>query len=164
MVGEPVHPTLTEKAPGRGRKKGPDLGVLVETTVVGLFGLVAVATSHEHWLKDKVDVLAITGPLNAWIDQLPAKTLKRVEQNLAPCLLVVGLATVVGPDVVLEMRIRAANKNARRTLPEPQGRGQNAHTFAERPAPAANGAGGRSEGGWYAGIPTSAPIGSEFDV
>src|SRR6266576_1776032 len=91
LVGEPIRPTLTDDAPkSRGRKRGPDLSVLVETTVVGLFGLVAVATAHEHWLKDREEVMAITGPLNAWIDQLPAKTLKKVERNLAPTLLVVG--------------------------------------------------------------------------
>ena len=63
--------------------------------------VVAVERSGE-----RQDVMAITGPLNAWIDQLPAKTLKKLEANLAPALFVVGLATVVGPDVVLEMRIR----------------------------------------------------------
>src|SRR6266511_1123048 len=61
LVGELPGPTLTDAdAPKRGRKRGPDLSVLVETTVVGLFGLVAVATAHEHWLKDREEVMAIT--------------------------------------------------------------------------------------------------------
>lgn len=141
--------------------------MLVETTTVGLFGLVAVATAHEHWLKDKVDVQAITGPLNAWIDQLPAKTLKKLEQNLAPTLLVVGLATVVGPDLVLEARIRAANKNARRAVPA-QGRGQTTLLYppAGGPQPVSgspNGASGRT-GEWADAIPAAAHIGSEYDV
>jgi hypothetical protein len=139
----------------------------VETTTVGLFGLVAVATAHEHWLKDKVDVQAITGPLNAWIDQLPAKTLKRLEQNLAPTLLVVGLATVVGPDLVLEARIRAANKNSRRAVPAPGGRSLHlfdATTAGSSPIPGgANGTAGRT-GEWSDAIPTASHIGSEYDV
>jgi hypothetical protein len=139
--------------------------VLVETTVVGLFGLVAVATAHEHWLKDKVDVTPITGPLNAWIDQLPAKTLKRLEANLAPALFVVGLATVVGPDAVMEMRLRA-QQNARPTVPgtrRPQSAGYAPASGIDRPS---NGAGEHAgtEGSWHSGIPTAAYIGSEHDV
>ncbi len=139
--------------------------MLVETTVVGLFGLVAVATSHEHWLKDRPEVVAITGPLNAWIDQLPAKTLKKLETNLAPCLFVVGLATVVGPDVVMEMRIRAAIKNAHRSVSEPQGGPRRDLPPANR-FEASTGGNGRipAERGWASGIPADSTIGSEFDV
>jgi hypothetical protein len=164
LAGEVPSPTLTDK-PSRGRKKGPDLTVLVETTVVGLFGLVAVATAHEHWLKDREDVMAITGPLNAWIDQLPSKTLKKLEKNLAPTLFVVGLATVVGPDVVLEMKLRA-HQNARPAVPRSQDRSQSADPIAGRFTSEVNGAGvhPRGEAGWAGGIPTVPHLSSEYDV
>jgi hypothetical protein len=134
---------------------------------VGLFGLVAVATAHEHWLKEQPDVLPITGPLKAWIDQLPAKTLKRLEQNLAPTLLVVGIATVVGPDAVLEMRLRANEKRLKPAVPAPPA-GRNGQPVAAPggvPA-AANGAHGHAAGGdgWYSGIPTSAALRLETDA
>src|SRR6266498_238247 len=168
LVGELPGPTLTDAdAPKRGRKRGPDLSVLVETTVVGLFGLVAVATAHEHWLKDREEVMAITGPLNAWIDQLPAKTLKKLERNLAPTLFVVGLATVVGPDAVLEMRLRAQHKSSRNAVPQSgQGRSPNSFPPSGMPEGASNGAGAPSgsSGGWGRSIPAGAPIDSEFDA
>lgn len=165
-------PTLTDPdKPARGgRKRGPDLTVLVETTVVGLFGLVAVATAHEHWLKERADVMAITGPLNAWIDQLPSKTLKKLEKNLAPCLLVVGMATVVGPDLVLEMRIRDQQKRSRSVLPRPQpGQapvGPFGHQAPVSPGPTVNGAvaAAGTFGGWSDGIPANGPIDAFGDV
>lgn len=166
MVGELPGPTLTEKVAKRGRKSGPDLGVLIDTTMVGLFGLVAVATGHEHWLKERDDVIPVTGPLKAWVDQLPSKTLKRLEKNLAPTLLVVGLATVLGPDLVVEMKLREQDKRARIALSAPKGSGF-------RPVPVAGGipgpaypANGRqpSPDGWHSSIPAGAPVGSEFDV
>ena len=167
LASELPDPSLAApKERGRGRRKGPDLSALVETTVVGLFGLVAVATAHEHWLKERADVMAITGPLNAWIDQLPAKTIKKLETNLAPALFVVGLATVVGPDVVMELRIRN-EQNARRTVSGPE-RGFLKHfnTPTEDASRVSNGAGRQpsNEGGWHSGIPAVPPIGSEFDV
>jgi len=136
--------------------------------VVGMFGLVAVATAHEHWLKDREDVVAITGPLNAWIDQLPAKTLKKIEANLAPTLFVVGLATVIGPDAVVEMRIRYEQKRAVNPVPRSRQQiaGQGELSFAERPT---NGNSGhhRDTGGspsWYSSVPSVAPIGNDYDV
>jgi len=167
-VGEPLRPTLTDSKPARGgRKRGPDLSVLVETTVVGLFGLVAVATAHEHWLKEREDVMAITGPLNAWIDQLPAKTLKKVEKNLAPTLLVVGIATVIGPDAVLEMRLRAQSKNARTPVSgTPTGPRSLGFAPADGPAGRGNGVGvpAGSAGGWHSSVPSAPPIGFDGDV
>jgi hypothetical protein len=140
---------------------------LVETTVVGLFGLVAVATAHEHWLKDKVDVAPITGPLNAWIDQLPAKTLKKLEANLAPALFVVGLATVVGPDAVMEMRLRAhSQQNSRLAVSRSRSPLQGDFSAASVSDKSANGASDHAgvEGGWHSGIPAASHIGSEHDV
>jgi hypothetical protein len=166
-VGEAVHPTLTNDKPGRGRKRGPDLSVLVDTTIVGLFGLVAVATGHEHWLKERDDVLPMTGPLNAWIDQLPSKTLKKLEKNLAPALFAVGCAIVVGPDIAAEMRLRALAKKPVLTVSRPQGaHSPGDYPASDRSAGTANGTvpTSRSAGGWHSGIPTTPPIGFDGDV
>ncbi len=137
---------------------------------MGLFGLVAVATAHEHWLKERQDVLAITGPLNAWIDQLPSKTLKQIEKNLAPALFVVGCATVVAPDVILEMRLRAEQN--RPAPPRPQSQryeipgGPTLYTVAggagERNGNASQSASGSPD--WFSSVPAGGPVGSEWDV
>jgi len=132
---------------------------------VGLFGLVAVATGHEHWLKEREDVLPITGPLNAWIDQLPAKTLKRVEKNLAPALFAVGCAIVVGPDIAVEMRERAKFKSYRQAVSQSPGANQASYAASERATSAANGTvGGARSGGWTSSIPATPPIGFDGDV
>lgn len=168
LAGAVPRPTLTER-PTAARRHGPDLSVLVETTVVGLFGLVAVATAHEHWLKTNADVAAITGPLNAWIDQLPSKSLKKIEKNLAPALVVVGLAVVIGPDVVVEVKLREQDRASRAVSPPQPGPlpgVPGGHPPASGADPAANGshhAAGRNTG-WYSSIPTASPIGSEFHV
>src|SRR5689334_4627226 len=115
LVREVPGPTLTEPE-GKNRSKSPDFKVLIDTTIVGLFGLVATATAHEHWLKERDDVLPITGPLKAWVEQLPPKTLKAMEKRMAPTLFVIGCAVVVGPDVVMEMRTRKREQDTRRSL------------------------------------------------
>src|SRR6185312_326230 len=120
----------------------------------------AVATGHEHWLKALGDVVPITGPLNAWIDQLPSKTIKRLEKNLAPCLFVTGCAIVVGPDLVAEMRLRAETKRALAAVSRTNPRA------AAAPHPSASGATGPSNGasrctggagGWAGSIPATPP-------
>lgn len=135
--------------------------------VVGAFGLVAVATGHEHWLKEHPEVVPITDPLNAYIDSLPAKTLKKLEKNLAPCLLVVGCATVVVPDVVLEMKIRAANKSASQSVSGPRGSAPGIPVApANGYAASTNGAGSYagSAGVWAGSIPPAHPILGHDDV
>jgi len=134
---------------------------------VGLFGLVAVATAHEHWLKERDDVVPITGPLKAWVDQLPAKTLKKLEQNLAPALLVAGMAIVLGPDVFAEVRIREQEKRIRAAVSQSAG-------FAAYPQErVANNPGGAGVGanggppratGWVGSIPASPDLGSPLDL
>lgn len=130
--------------------------------VVGAFGLCAVVTQHEHWLKESGEVVPITAPLKAWVDQLDAKTLKKVEKNLAPLLLTMGCVTVIGPDIVVEMRERAKSRHFN-ALSQP------GKTSAYNPAGAGAGRGtqpanGASRGDWTASIPANAPLGSEFDV
>ena len=166
MVGEVVGPTLARpKGEKRGRKSGPDLGVLIDTTVVGLFGLVAVATAHEHWLKERDDVIPITGPLKAWVDQLDSKTLKRIEKSLAPTLFVVGCATVIGPDIMVEMKERAKSRLAN-AVSTPVGGFRQPHAFTGRAVNPARGIGQQPSGGgdWYSSIPSADVVGSEIDA
>lgn len=149
--------------------KGADLAALIDTTVVGLFGLVAVATAHEHWLKDRVDVLPITEPLKAAVKQLPPKTLKKLEKNLAPAMVVAGLAIVVGPDVAVEMRLRAEDKRARAAVSQPPtgSRNGNSPVAAQPGVPAGvGGANGRSTGGggWSDSVPSGPFIQPEIDA
>jgi hypothetical protein len=142
---------------------------LIDTTMVGLFGLVAVATAHEHWLKDRDDVIPITGPLKAWVDQLPAKTLKQIEKNLAPLLFTTGCAIVVGPDLFMEMRIRAEEKRVRLAVSQ-QSQGPIAAGFR---VPTQEGIVGRtngvaepagSAGEWHRGVPAAPNLGVDYDV
>ena len=168
-MGEPVRPTLTDDKPSRGRKRGPDLSVLVDTTIVGLFGLVAVATGHEHWLKERDDVLPMTGPLNAWIDQLPAKTLKRVEKNLAPALFAVGCAIVAGPDIAMEIRLRAQLKKSVAAVPQQETKSLFRPGFTPKASAPATDNGHyqpsrSSAGGWANSVPSTPPIGFDGDV
>jgi hypothetical protein len=166
MVGEV--PRSQVKNVG-GKKKGPNLGALIDTTIVGLFGLVATATAHEHWLKERDDVIPITEPLKAWVDQLPAKTLKKLEANLAPTLFVVGLATVIGPDAIAEVRLRAEEKRFKYPVSRTQQYGGFKADYVPPAGGNGAGAGGHngspsSAGGWTSSIPANPPVGSEFDV
>jgi hypothetical protein len=136
--------------------------------VVGLFGLVAVATAHEHWLKERDDVLPITGPLKAMVEQLPPKTLKKLEKNLAPAMVVVGIATVIGPDAVAEMRLRAEDKRARTAVSAPPAGARAGQRLPAQPGVPAGvgGANGRSPGGggWFDSVPAGPFIEPEINA
>lgn len=96
--------------PKKGRRNQQNLDKVVEAVCVGAFALTAYGTGHAHWLKDKEDVKPITDPLNAWVETLPVKMLKNIEKNLCPVLLAIGLGTVIGPDLILEMKLRAQGR------------------------------------------------------
>lgn len=118
---EPVKPAA------KRRSKSASLASAVDATVAGVFNITAVLTSHRHWLKDAEEVKPITEPINAWMDQLPAKQLKAFEERICPILLGVGLATVLVPDIVLEMKIRASNRHPAR----PEAEAGNGHYRSE---------------------------------
>lgn len=112
-------------------------------------------------------MLPMTGPLNAWIDQLPSKTLKKIEKNLAPCLFVTGAAVVVGPDIVAEMRLRAQHKSYVAAVSrQSQGRPSPANGAPAGVTQSTNGAGEHtsSAGGWAASVPSLAVEPSEWNV
>lgn len=71
-------------------------------------------TRHEHWLKDAADVQPITDPMLAWKEQLSAKQQKMLEERTIPALFVVGLMTVLVPDILLEVRLRARDRRSAR--------------------------------------------------
>lgn len=106
-------PPQAPKAAKR-KAKSASLQSAIEAVVAGTFNLTAVLTMHEHWLKDAEEVRPITDPLNAWMDRLPAKQLKAFEEKICPILLGVGLATVLVPDIVLEVKIRESIRRASR--------------------------------------------------
>jgi hypothetical protein len=164
VVGETANRKVRQPNPRNTRRSGPDLGALIDSIVVGTFGLVAVATRHDHWLKDSGEVVPITAPLKAWVDQLDAKTLKKFEKNIAPLLLTMGCVTVIGPDIIVEMNERAKSRNPQ-NVPVADGKGMRLYNSVvgsdDRGNPKTNGARG---GDWFSSIPANAPIGSEFDV
>jgi hypothetical protein len=90
----------------------------VRGITVGAFNLTAVLTMHRHWLKDEQGVAPITEPIIAWMDQLPARQQKAIEEKIIPALLAVGVAEVLIPDIVLEVKLRNATRH-RRPLGEP---------------------------------------------
>lgn len=101
-----------------------DVQTFANSLTVGFFNSVAVATGHEHWLKDREEVLDFTGPLVAWLNELSPKQIKRLEKNLAPAMAVIGLANLLGPDVVQEMAIRKAERAASRNDEGKEGQGR----------------------------------------
>lgn len=113
-----MEPAKTGK---KGGKKSPNLDMAVRGITVGAFNLTATLTMHEHWLKDAPDVAPITEPICAWLDQLPARQLKAIEERIIPVLLAVGIAEVLIPDIVLEVKLRALHRRSARLEAEGQG-------------------------------------------
>jgi hypothetical protein len=81
--------------------------------VLGLFGAVAVATGHPHWQKRPAQVLPITVPLTRALEDLPPAARKKLAKAANPALFVLGCAIVVGPDLSVEMRLRAEARQTR---------------------------------------------------
>ena len=124
----------------------------VRGITVGAFNLTAVLTMHRHWLKDEQDVAPITEPIVAWLDQLPARQQKAIEEKIIPALLAVGVAEVLIPDIVLEIKIRNAARNRRTAGPSPDSQGDASVSAEGGPGvypeygPAANPGGGLTNG------------------
>jgi hypothetical protein len=142
----------------------------VNVATVGLFNSIAIATGHEHWLKEHDEVTDFTVPLCAWINQLPAKTIKKLENNLAPAMTLAGLASILAPDIAEEMAIRRENNRRIETEKAAKGRGTN--LYAGRPArmDGAISGGARGNGGGnelhdsIPTIPPGNPLNDTFDV
>jgi hypothetical protein len=81
--------------------------------VLGLFGAVSVATGHSHWQKRPAQVLPITVPLTRALEDLPPAARKKLARAANPALFVLGCAIVVGPDLSVEMRLRAEARQTR---------------------------------------------------
>lgn len=81
--------------------------------MTGLFGAVAVATQHEHWLKDPGEVEPIVGPLCRIIEELPAKSLKAFEKHFNKAALAAGTLVLVGTDLTAEIKLRKEENASR---------------------------------------------------
>jgi hypothetical protein len=101
--------------------------MLAKVGVLGFFNTIAIATSHEHWLKEHTEVQEIIDPLTVWLNQLPAKRIKQLENNIAPILTIGGFLNVFVPDVAEEIKIRreSARTNAGQEKGKPGARGVN---------------------------------------
>jgi hypothetical protein len=100
------------KAPAGGRKrKGQSLEQAVVGGVVGAFSATAYVTQHEHWFQNADQVAPITDPLMSWIDTLPVKTVKQIEQGIWPLMLLIGLVLVLLPCILAEIKLRGREAN-----------------------------------------------------
>lgn len=98
-----------------------------------------------------------------WVDQLPAKTLKRVEQNLAPCMFAVGLAVVIGPDVLLEKKLRENDRLTARS--GSQGTRNRGTEFPPEGTPYVDRGNGSNPGSdWTGSIPSPTALNLGFDA
>lgn len=97
-----------KEKPSKLSKKGANLAGLIDFSVVGLFGMVAAATGHEHWFKDREEVYGITEPLKLWAEELSPKVRKNIEKKALPVILAINAAGVIVPDVIAEARLRRA--------------------------------------------------------
>jgi hypothetical protein len=112
------------KAPAsKKRSKTANIERAVNGLTVGAFNMVGLFTQHRHWMKDAEDVVPITDPINAYIDGLPAKTQKALEERIIPISLAGGLLEVLIPDIIMEMRIRANHRHIARSQAEGHARG-----------------------------------------
>lgn len=116
QVGKPVAEIIEAKKTTTGKSvttKGAETQALVEMTVVGLFGFVAVATGHAHWAKSPEQCLPMTAPLIRMINELPKKTREQVEKHINPLLFAAGCCAVIGPDIAYEMGVRREEADRR---------------------------------------------------
>ena len=79
--------------------------------VVGAFSATAYVTQHEHWFQTPEQVAPITDPLMSWIDTLPVKTVKQIEQGIWPVMLIIGLVLVLLPCILAEIKLRGREAN-----------------------------------------------------
>jgi hypothetical protein len=105
-VGKAVrgHVGKPEKEPKLSEAE--EVRILCEGAFVGLFSCIGVCTQHEHWLKEASEVRPMTGPLARYINGLPKSTKAALMKRLNPALFCVGAATIVGPDLITEIKLR----------------------------------------------------------
>jgi hypothetical protein len=97
----------------KGKRGSKSLALSQETVEHGLcavFGTVAVATKHRHWLKQTKDVGPIAEPLTRMLNTLPIEVIDRLERYADPLLLCYGLYQVCGKDIMIELELRKLEK------------------------------------------------------
>lgn len=116
--------TLKPKAIGlpkpfvsKGKGKGKALALsqnTVEHGLCALFGGIAVATKHRHWVKKTDELTPISGPLTRMLNSLPAEVIDRLERHADPLLLCWGIYQVCGKDIAIERELRKLEKENRK--------------------------------------------------
>lgn len=106
--------------------------------VAALFGVVATATQHSHWLRTPEQCAPISEPLQRMYSRMPAAKRKQVLQYLDPGVLIAGIYQVAGPSIAVEMQLAEAKRQGR-VIPTPPRKGgtQPGQPAPSAPAPAA---------------------------
>ena len=96
--------------------------MLAQAALCTIFNSIEVATQHPHWHKEAEDLEPVVGPLCRMIEQLPKSTLKAFEKRFNGLMLCGGVAFLVVPDTIAEVKIRQyeraiAKEEKERNLP-----------------------------------------------
>ena len=130
---------------------------------MGTFSAIGYFTEHPHWFLREDEALSITDPLLCWIDTLPVKAVKKVEQNIWPVFLLIGLVMAVLPRILAEIKLNGRKRDTVRAQGETGGYGgpfgsqDGAFGIAGYPASAGNGASPASDAGADGGDPSRPP-------
>jgi hypothetical protein len=83
---------------------------MISYGVAAVFGVIATATQHEHWLRTPGQCAPISDPLQRMYSRLPAAKRKEILKVMDPAVLMAGIYQVAGPSVVEEMRLVQARR------------------------------------------------------
>lgn len=167
---ELIQPSAKAKPEKVSFPKAPklDMGMIARVSVMGFFNTIAIATSHEHWLKEHEEVEDVVGPLTVWLNQLPAKRIKQIENNAAPILAIGSFLNILVPDIAEEVKIRResarANQGAAQGKPQSRAANRPPGSSAGMDSGAVNGSGA---GELHVSIPNDfarSAINDSFDV
>lgn len=104
--------------------------------VAALFGVIATATGHTHWLRTPEQCAPISEPLQRLYSRLPAAKRKQVLAYLDPGVLLAGVYQVAGPSLAVEMQLAEAKRQGR--VVAPRSGGQQPAAGPPSPAPPAD--------------------------
>lgn len=87
--------------------------------VAAVFGVIATATQHAHWMRTPEQCAPISEPLQRIYSRMPAAKRKQVLQYLDPGVLLAGIYQVAGPSLAVEMQLAEAKRQGR-VIPTPR--------------------------------------------
>ena len=122
----PVEPPLDAPMPPRSEEAKTDVksaptpsqawkldGDTIGYGVCAVFGAIATATQHNHWLRDLEQVRPISDPLQRMFAKMPAAKRKQVMQILDPGILIAGIYQVAGPSIAAEIELAQGRQQGR---------------------------------------------------